>query len=148
MIDNLDDIEKFGIDLKLRNQEEEDFYCEVLRNWFEEIKGYHTYPVTTTEFNLGFDGEQSASVYIEESILRIKIIKEDPYEVLICILEFIAENHRKTIQVYDYLRENDGDLFPSEESEENFRPQGEELRDIIKEYLEDEEEEDSEDEWI
>ena len=37
MIDGLDDIENFGIDLKLYSHAAESFYCSVLRSWFEVI---------------------------------------------------------------------------------------------------------------
>ena len=35
----------------------------------------------------------------------MKPLQMDAYEILICILEFIADNHKKTINAYDYLDE-------------------------------------------
>ena len=147
MIDGLDDIENFGIDLKLDSHAAESFYCSVLRSWFEEIKGYRTVPVGQTEFTLTLDGEQVATVYIEHSVLRMKPLQMDAYEILICILEFIADNHKKTINAYDYLDE-EGENTPSE-YEESYRPLGKELHDIVKDYMDKEEsDDDSDDEWI
>jgi hypothetical protein len=50
-------------------------------------------------------------VYIEDSILRMKSLTEDPYETLISMLEFIAEHHMKTIEVYNYLEENEQEVL-------------------------------------
>jgi len=147
MIDGLDDIENFGIDLKLESYDAESFYCSVLKNWFEQIKGYKATPVGHTEFTLSLDGEQIATVYIEHSVLRMKPLQRDAYEILICILEFIADNHKKTIGAYDYLDEEvKNDPLDYEES---YRPLGKELHDIVKDYMDKEEsDDDSDDEWI
>lgn len=117
MISGLDNVENFGIDLKLESEEEEEFYSHVLRGWFEEFKGYHTILVNNTEFDLVLEDEPIATVYIEHSILRMKSIKDDPYEILICLLEFIAENHKKTIQAFNYLEEEDSGLPPLEQED-------------------------------
>ena len=119
------DIDNFGIDLKLDSLEAEAFYCEALRLWFEDAKGYETLSMTDREFTLGDGFEDLATIYIHDSILRIKAVVEDPYEVLINLLEFIAEHHKKTIEVYNYLLENeqeilswpDSDLYKSESVE-------------------------------
>lgn len=136
MIDSLSDLDGFGIDLKLNNVAAEAFYCGVLRSWFEEIKGYITVPVGDREFSLLLDGDQVASIYIEDSILRMRSFEIDPYEVLICILEFIADNHKKTIDAYNYLEE------------ESYSPSGEETQDFVENYTEEERDDDSDDEWI
>ena len=58
------------------------------------------------------DGFNDISViYIEDSILRMKALSEDPYETLISMLEFIAEHHNKTIEVYNYLEENEQEVL-------------------------------------
>ena len=148
MIEGLDDVEKFGIDLKLQSYEEEVFYTTVLRQWFEDIKGYYTHPVNEMEFDLSFGDDPVATVYIEHSILRMRAIKDDPYEILICLLEFIADNHKKTIQAYNYLEEEGKSSLS--DYEEGYRPSGQELHDIVKDYMDNEEEsdDDSDDEWI
>lgn len=147
MIEGMGDLENFGIDLKLESHDAEVFYCQVLRNWFEEIKGYRAYNITETEFTLSLEGEHVSNVYIEHSVLRMRPIQRDPYEVLVCLLEFIADNHKKTIAAYDYLdEEGESSLLNYEES---YRPSGEELHNIVKEYMDEEEsDDDSDDEWI
>ena len=52
MMDNFKNIENFGIDLKLETEEAEMFYCETLRQWFMDDKGYVTISVTDREFEL------------------------------------------------------------------------------------------------
>lgn len=148
MIDGLDDIENFGIDLKLESRAAEAFYCSVLRSWFEEIKGYRTIPVGDTEFNLSVDGEHLAIIYIEHSVLRMKPAQRDAYEVLICVLEFIADNHKKTIDAYDYLDEDAEQSNP--DYDKSYRPLGQDLHDLVKDYMDNEKEseDDSDDEWI
>ena len=42
MMDDLSNIENFGIDLKLESEHMEEFYCETLRQWFMDPKGYVT----------------------------------------------------------------------------------------------------------
>tara|TARA_R110000751_G_scaffold274974_1_gene375839 strand:+ start:226 stop:651 length:426 start_codon:yes stop_codon:yes gene_type:complete len=123
LVDDGGSIDGFGIDLKLNSIEAAEFYCEALRLWFEDSKGYHTLSTTSLEFMLN-DGFNDVSViYIEDSILRMKAIGEDPYETLISMLEFIAEHHKKTIEVYNYLEENEQEVlsrlapFPTEEEE-------------------------------
>ena len=105
---NMDD---FGIDLKLESFEAEAFYCEALRLWFEKNKGYDTLSMTDREFTISDGFDDVASVFIEDSILRMRPIAEDPYEILVCLLEFIAENHKKTIEVYNYLEENEREIM-------------------------------------
>ncbi len=105
------DIDNFGIDLKLDSLEAEAFYCEALRLWFEDAKGYETLSMTDREFTLGDGFEDLATIYIHDSILRIKAVVEDPYEILINLLEFIAEHHKKTIEVYNYLLENEQEIL-------------------------------------
>tara|TARA_B100000287_G_scaffold430895_1_gene487046 strand:+ start:2184 stop:2636 length:453 start_codon:yes stop_codon:yes gene_type:complete len=107
----LDSMEDFGIDLKLDSFEAEAFYCEALRLWFEKNKGYDTLSMTDREFTISDGFEDTAIVYISDSILRMKPIAEDPYEILVCLLEFIAENHKKTIEVYNYLEENEQEIM-------------------------------------
>ena len=100
-------LDGFGIDLKLNSVEAEEFYCEALRLWFEDSKGYHTLSTTSLEFMLNDGFNDVSIVYIEDSILRMKSMSEDPYETLVSMLEFIASNHKKTIEVFNYLEENE-----------------------------------------
>jgi len=107
MLDNLKNIENFGIDLKLDTEEAEIFYCETLRQWFMDEKRYVTVSVTDREFELEKDGELIGVVYVFDSVLRLKPIQDDPYEALIDMLEFVAHHHKTTINTYNYLNENE-----------------------------------------
>ena len=68
MMDDLSNIENFGIDLKLESEHMEEFYCETLRQWFMDPKGYVTISITDREFELEKDGELIGVVYIFDSI--------------------------------------------------------------------------------
>lgn len=145
MMDDLTNLENFGIDLKLDSEQAEIFYCETLRQWFMDKKDYVTISITDREFELEKDGELIGVVYIFDSILRLKPIKDDPVEALIDLLEFVAKHHRPTINTYNYLSENEEessrliDLLNMEEDDTS------EVIDPTPE----EEEEDSDDwEWI
>jgi len=109
--DTIDNLENFGIDLKLDSKKAEAFYCETIKQWFEQAKGYVTTTITDCEFSLMEDHESNeiAIIYIFESVLRIKPIDEAPYEVLLDVLEFIAEHHKQTLEVFNYL-EGNGDI--------------------------------------
>jgi len=139
LVDDMGSIDNFGIDLKLNSIEAEEFYCEALRLWFEDSKGFHTLSLTSQEFMLNDGFNDVSVVYIEDSILRMKSLTEDPYETLISMLEFIAEHHMKTIEVYNYLEENEQEAL-SGGIPRDFEEEPEE-------GLEIESEEDS-DEWI
>ena len=121
LVDDMGSIDNFGIDLKLNSIEAEEFYCEALRLWFEDSKGFNTLSLTSQEFMLNDGFNDVSVVYIEDSILRMKSLIEDPYETLISMLEFIAEHHKKTIEVFNYLEENEQEAASSlaEEEEES-----------------------------
>lgn len=137
LIDGISDLENFGIDLKLPNSESEEFYCEALRRWFSTERGYSCYATTNKEFVVGSKEIDVATIYIYDSVLRMKPIADDPYEILMCILEFIAENHKKVVMAYEYLLDNEDTWFSDE-------PQP-----TLKKEIEDEStEDDSDDEWI
>ena len=102
ILDGISDIENFGIDLKLRSSEAEEFYCEALRLWFSTERGYECESCTDKEFIVRSNETDVATIYIHDSVLRIKSLDEEPYEILMCILEFIAENHKKVVETYDF----------------------------------------------
>ena len=143
LIDGISDLENFGIDLKLPNSESEEFYCEALRRWFSTERGYTCYATTNKEFVVGSKEIDVATIYIYDSVLRMKPIIDDPYEILMCILEFIAENHKKVVMAYEYLMDNE-DVWFSDERRSTLKKEKK-----IKEEIEDEStEDDSDDEWI
>ncbi len=157
LINGISNLMNFGIDLKLRSYDAEAFYIEALRQWFEREKGYYAEIITDREFNVNMGYGDIASVFIEDSILRMRPIMDDPYEILICLLEFIADNHHKTIQVYDYLEENEeeildwptSDLYESKAVDELKKIVRDSLKEDVEkeEDIEDQSEEES-DEWI
>lgn len=134
MMEDLTNLENFGIDLKLESEEAEMFYCETLRQWFMDSKEYLTISVTDREFELEKDGELIGIVYIFDSVLRLKPIKDDPVEALLDMLEFVAKHHKRTIDTYNYLSEDEdasekllnllNRSFESEESEEEAESEG------------------------
>ena len=145
MVDHLNNIENFGIDLKLESEDAEMFYCETLRQWFMDEKDYVTISVTDREFELEKEGELIGVVYIYDSVLRLKPIMDDPVETLIEILEFVANHHKQTINAYNYLSENE------EVSDKilSLFSKSVELEDEAETEAESEEDEDSDDwEWI
>ena len=111
LVDDGGNIDNFGIDLKLNSIGAQEFYCEALRLWFEDSKGFNTLSLTSQEFMLNDGFNDVSVVYIEDSILRMKSLIEDPYETLVSMLEFIAEHHKKTIEVFNYLEENEQEVL-------------------------------------
>jgi hypothetical protein len=139
IIDGISDLKNFGIDLKLDSIDAEAFYCEALRLWFEDEKGYDTVAITDREFTIEIMGEGDiATIYISDSTLRMLPIQEDSMEVLLCILEFVAQHHKQTIMVYNYICEN----------EEEVSSLFEKADEVILDTVEEKSEEEESDEWI
>lgn len=137
LIDGISDLENFGIDLKLSSSEAEAFYCEALRIWFSTERGYNCQAETDKEFLVSSRETDLATIYIHDSVLRVKPIEKDPYEILMCLLEFIAENHKKVVDTYEFLIDNESKWFSDEPEEKK-----------VTKTIEEKEEEDSDDEWI
>jgi hypothetical protein len=139
IIDGISDLKNFGIDLKLDSIDAEAFYCEALRLWFEDEKGYDTVAITDREFTIEIMGEGDiATIYISDSTLRMLPIQEDSMEILLCILEFVAQHHKQTIMVYNYICEN----------EEEVSSLFDKADEVILDTKEEKSEEEESDEWI
>tara|TARA_R100000458_G_C8186333_1_gene181561 strand:+ start:214 stop:639 length:426 start_codon:yes stop_codon:yes gene_type:complete len=139
IIDGISDLKNFGIDLKLNSIDAEAFYCEALRLWFEDEKGYDTVAITDREFTIEIMGEGDvATIYISDSTLRMLPIQEDSMEILLCILEFVAQHHKQTIMVYNYICEN----------EEEVSSLFDKADEVILDTKEEKSEEEESDEWI
>ncbi len=139
LIDGISDLKNFGIDLKLESIDAEAFYCEALRLWFEDEKGYNTVPVTDREFTLDLMGDGDiATIYISDSTLRILPILDNSIEVMMCVLEFVAQHHKQTIMVYNYICENEEEVVSLFEKADE----------VILETEEEKSEEEESDEWI
>ena len=144
LIDGISDLENFGIDLKLNSSDAEAFYTEALKIWFSTERGYECYTSTDKEFTVSSMEVDLATIYIYDSVLRVKPIEKDPYEILMCILEFIAENHRKVIDTYEYLVDKES-KWSIDEPNTN-KSKNKKVEDYVGEKEEDTEEES--DEWI
>ena len=143
LIDGISDLENFGIDLKLNSSDAEAFYTEALKIWFSTERGYECYGSTDKEFIVSSMEVDLATIYIHDSVLRVKPLKKDPYEILMCILEFIAENHRKVIETYEYLIDTKSKWYMDEPNIS--KTKNKKVEDCVD--SEEETEEDS-DEWI
>ena len=66
-----------------------------------------------------------------------------------CILEFVAENHKKVVATYNYLIDNESKWYNKPKTK-NSKPDISKADEIEKKYRVEEEstEEDSDDEWI
>lgn len=135
IISKIQDLQNFGIDLKLDNKEMEVFYVSSMKFFFDEKDDLFCVQVSDRELEVSSAEEQLATVYVKDSILRIVPLGENPYAVLMEVLEFVAHLHKPTVALY---REMNGDIPKTE-----FKP-----KQKMEELSEEESEEDSSDEWI
>ena len=101
----ISDLNNFGIDLKLEEHDDEVFYSSTLREWFDLNCDYEVYLIDEREFGLELEGSNIATIYIQDSILRIRPLSDNPYGVLLDVLEFVAQCHKKTIEALGKLKE-------------------------------------------
>jgi hypothetical protein len=103
LMDKLQDLDRFGIDIKLERYEDEVIYCEVLRQWFEGLEQYTTYVIDEREFGLEYisvTGEDSATtIYIKDSAIRFTSVSGDPYFAVMDVLEFVAKMHKEVVKL-------------------------------------------------
>lgn len=133
LISKLEDLKNFGIDLKLDDKEMEVFYVKSLRYFFDDKEDLYCIQITDRELEISSATEQLATVYVKDSVLRIIPLGDNPYAVVMDVLEFVAHLHKPTIALY---RELNGNI-----------PQNE-LKPKFEEFSDEESEEDSDDEWI
>lgn len=123
LMDKMQDLDRFGINLKLEREEDEVIYCEVLRQWFEKRDGYDSYVIDDREFGLEYmsdTGEDSAiAIYIKESAIRFSPISGDPYYAVMDTLEFIAHLHKDVVKLLNSRAEIPEEEIVEEESEES-----------------------------
>ena len=101
----ISDLDNFGIDLKLEEYDDEVFYTSAIKEWFILNSEYEIYTIDEREFGVESEGENIATIYIQESILRIRPLGENPYGVLLDVLEFVAQCHKKTLATLEKLKE-------------------------------------------
>jgi len=133
LISKLEDLKNFGIDLKLDSKEMEVFYVKSMKFFFDDKEDLYCVQVTDRELELSSNEEQLATVYVKDSVLRIVPLGDNPYAVVMDVLEFVANLHKPTIALY---REMNGNIPKTI------------LKPKKQEFVEEESEEDSSDEWI
>jgi len=139
LISKIEDLKNFGIDLKLTSKEMEVFYMKSMYFFFQQKQNLHIVQLNDLEIEVSTDLDPLASVIIEDSVLKIVPLGDNPYAVLMDVLEFVANMHKPTVALWSELQEG-----------------GEELANKINNELEepsdnsdDEEDSDSDDmEWI
>lgn len=142
LTNTLINIEGFGIDLKLETKQAEEYYINVLRDWFVDERDYEVSKVKGTEFYLSKDGTKIAGIYISSSILRIRPIVDEPYDVLLDILDFIAHHHKQVVTVFNYLETND------EAADKVMKVYGTKTEEEVVEEKEDSDDDSDDLEWI
>jgi len=133
LISKLEDLKNFGIDLKLDSKEMEVFYVKSMKFFFDDKEDLYCVQVTDRELELSSNEEQLATVYVKDSVLRIVPLGDNPYAVVMDVLEFVANLHKPTIALF---REMNGNIPKTI------------LKPKKQEFVEEESEEDSSDEWI
>jgi hypothetical protein len=125
LISKLEDLKNFGIDLKLDSKEMEVFYVKAMKYFFDDKDHVYAILVTDRELRISDDEGDLATIYIKDSTLRIVPLDENPYAVVMDVLEFVANLHKPTIALYREVH-GDGKKNPSstsvnneEDSEEN-----------------------------
>ena len=127
LISKLEDLKNFGIDLKLESKEMEVFYVKSMKYFFDEKEHLYCIQVTDREIEISDSEGQLATIYVKDSVLRIVPLDENPYAVVMDVLEFIANLHKPTIALYKEIQESKPKRKASEiktpiieeESEEN-----------------------------
>lgn len=134
LISKLEDLKNFGIDLKLDSKEMEVFYVKSMKYFFDEKQHVYCIMVTDRELTISDDQGDLATIYIKDSTLRIVPLDENPYAVVMDVLEFVANLHKPTVALYRELHRESkikDPLMTSINNEEDI-----------------EEDSDSDDEWI
>jgi hypothetical protein len=135
LISKLEDLRNFGIDLKLDSKEMEIFYVRSMRYFFDDKEHLYCVQMGERELEISDNEGQLATVYVKDSILRVIPLNDNPYAVIMDVLEFVAHLHKPTIALYKELEE-------TKPKEEDFESKVENEKEDL--------EEDSEfdDEWI
>lgn len=122
IMDKMKDLDRFGINLKLKTEEDEIVYCEVLRQWFEDMDNYTSFIIDDREFGLDYisGGEESSiTIYIQDSAIRFSPVSGDPYYAVMDVLQFIAEMHKDVVEALESRRTVTEEDVVEEESEES-----------------------------
>lgn len=134
LISKLEDLKNFGIDLKLDSKEMEVFYVRSMRLFFDDKEHLYCVQLADRELEISDDEGQLATIYVEDSILRILPLSDNPYAVIMDVLEFVAQLHKPTVALYKELQET--------------KPKKEDTKSNVVKKEEPEEDSDFDDEWI
>jgi len=108
LISKIEDLKNFGIDLKLESSEMEVFYVKSMKYFFDEKDLLFCRQVSDLELEISDEVEPIATVFVKDSVLRIIPLGEDPYSVLMEVLEFVANLHKPTIALFKGIEESTG----------------------------------------
>tara|TARA_R110002153_G_scaffold27361_3_gene84930 strand:+ start:5877 stop:6296 length:420 start_codon:yes stop_codon:yes gene_type:complete len=110
LISKIEDLKNFGINLKLDSRELEAFYCRAMVGFFNQKPDCRAIVIDDWEFNVEVEDELISKIIIEDSILRIVPLSEQPYVIVMDVLEFVATLHKPTISLFNRMFEGGEDL--------------------------------------
>lgn len=134
LISKLEDLKNFGIDLKLDSKEMEIFYVKSMKHFFDEKDQVYALMITDRELRISDDEGDLAVICVDDSTLRIIPLEQNPYVVVLDVLEFVANFHEATVALY---REMYGDPSKTDSSKAH-----------LKDEEDSEENSDFDDEWV
>lgn len=105
LISKLEDLKNFGIDLKLDSKEMEVFYVRAMRHFFDDKEHLYCVQMDDRELEISDTEGQLATVYVKDSILRVVPLDENPYAVIMDVLEFVAHLHKPTMALYKEIED-------------------------------------------
>jgi hypothetical protein len=100
LISKLEDLKNFGIDLKLDSKEAEIFYVKSMRYFFDDKELLYCIQTADRELEISDDLGQLATIYVKDSVLRIVPLSDNPYAIVMDVLEFVAKLHKPTVALY------------------------------------------------
>jgi len=106
LINKLEDLKNFGIDLKLDSEEMEIFYVKSLHYFFDEKDKIYCIRVDDRELELSSDEGQLATIFVKDSVLKIVPLCDNPYAVVMDVLEFVANLHKPTVALFREMQKN------------------------------------------
>lgn len=104
LISKIEDLKNFGIDLKLESKEAEIFYVRSLKLFFDDKDSLYCTMISDHEIQVADDYETLAAITIDDSTLRIHPLGENPYAVLMDVLEFVANFHKPTVALFNEMK--------------------------------------------
>lgn len=135
LISKLEDLKNFGIDLKLDSKDMEVFYVRSMKYFFDEKDHVYCTQVTDRELTISDDHGDLATLYVKDSTLRIVPLDENPYAVVMDVLEFVANLHKPTVALYREMHGDSKVADPFEMHKKNKEEDSEENSDFDDEWI-------------